>query len=208
MYNDTLTYNNPYFNSFQIAPRLNSPRRDSNYGEGECAVSNKRDSDFDTEVNSRVVAIPRKPKANTKIVRIRGIVGVPQAPAHISKAIDEARYILNLSSNWDDDGAVKIPQFVFDRATDFLSKYSDALKNIYKFDFPVPAIQPLKDGSIDLEWDTNKGFLLINFKNTEEFIAYYYGEIKTGDKGKIDYNGEIKTEMVINTVLSWFKDLS
>jgi len=128
--------------------------------------------------------------------------------SHIEKAVENAKYILRLSDNWDDDGALKIPELIFNRAVDFLYLYSKRAFDVFNFVIRAPIIQPVKDGSIDLEWDTEKAFLLINFKNSQTPTAFYYGEFTTENNQKFDFNGEIPTDTVQDTFVSWLKNLS
>jgi hypothetical protein len=97
---------------------------------------------------------------------------IPQKLKHIELSINNAQSILNLSDNWDDDGAFKVPKNVHNSAILFLKKYALFLLNDLKTVISAPDINPVKDGSIDLEWHTPNARMLINVNNSGK-IGYY-----------------------------------
>lgn len=130
---------------------------------------------------------------------------LPYELIHISNTIHDSLKILTLKNNWDEEGAVEIPKYVLGKAIDFLTKYSIRLFDVFDTTIPAPDINPLSDGSIDLEWKTENAILLVHFKNSRENVAFYYGKIR--DK-EFDINGKIPTNTVEDTFASWFKNLS
>ena len=105
---------------------------------------------------------------------------------HIQQSISDARFILALTENWDDNGAYKVPQSVFNNAKLFLEKYALYILNDLETTITAPDINPVKDGSIDLEWRTPHARMLVNVKTSGE-IAYYgdnYNDLNS-IKGKI-----------------------
>lgn len=124
----------------------------------------------------------------------------------INLAIKESSYLYSLEEGWDGAKAKKIPTFLLERAFNFLRNYAEYLFDLYNFKLIAPNISPLSDGSIDLEWRTPSCILLINFKNTQDDIAYYYGEL-IEEKEKFNVNGEISTRSPLSTFALWLKNL-
>ncbi len=111
---------------------------------------------------------------------------MPKSLQHIQQSIHDARFILTLKENWDDNGAYKVPQPIFNNAKLFLEKYTLYLLNDLQTIIAAPDINPVKDGSIDLEWRTPHARMLVNIKTNGE-IAYYgdnYNDLNS-IKGKI-----------------------
>ena len=133
---------------------------------------------------------------------------LPFELSHIQDVIVDAKFILDLEANWDSEGAIEIPKIIFDRAIHFVESYSS---RVY-FEFGIipvsPEITPLKDGSIDLLWNNDKTSLLVNIKNASSDIAYYYGELYNNNGQIFDVNGQIPTNLIIDTFASWFSYLS
>jgi hypothetical protein len=97
---------------------------------------------------------------------------IPQKLKHIELSINNAQSILNLAENWDDEGALKVSKNVHSSAILFLKKYALFLLNDLKTVISAPDINPVKDGSIDLEWHTPNARMLINVNNSGK-IGYY-----------------------------------
>jgi hypothetical protein len=112
---------------------------------------------------------------------------MPRALLHIQQSINDARFILALKDNWDDNGAYKVPQSVFTNAQLFLEKYALYILNDLETIVAAPDISPVKDGSIDLEWRTPHARMLVNVKASGQLG--YYGDNYTdlnSIKGKIE----------------------
>jgi hypothetical protein len=128
---------------------------------------------------------------------------IPQKLKHIELSISNAQSILNLTDNWDDDGALKVPVNVYNNAILFLKKYVLVILNDLKTVISAPEINPVKDGSIDLEWHTPQARMLINVKKDEK-IAYY------GDNYN-DFNsikGKVDTQSVQTFLAVWMTKLT
>jgi len=136
---------------------------------------------------------------------------IEEIPFHlfdIKKKISEARKILDYGYNWDDNGALPINPLIFNRASRFLETYADRIYDVCNKVLITPEIAPVSDGSIDLEWTLVNSSFLINFKNTYEEIAFYYGEFKDNDNVMFDTNGQINTSAVKDKFASYLADLS
>lgn len=110
---------------------------------------------------------------------------------HISSEIEASKYILELEESWDDEGALTVPQFVWERGISFLLNYSDWINKNHEIIIDAPEINPCKDGSIDLAWRNVNVRFLINFKNQKEVIGTYYGD---------EYNDKNRIKNIISTV--------
>lgn len=92
----------------------------------------------------------------------------------ISDEIEQSHNIFALSDDWDDNGALVIPTNILVEATQFLKRYALYILDRYNVKIATPSINPVKDGTIDLEWHTPNARFLINFKNNQ--VASYYGD--------------------------------
>lgn len=122
---------------------------------------------------------------------------------HIEARINNAQPILTLMDNWDDEGAYKIPKNVYDNALLFLKKYSLFILNDLKTVIAAPEINPVKDGSIDLEWHTPHARMLINIKNNG--VIAYYGD-NYNDLNSI--KGKILVEPIETFLAVWMRKLT
>ena len=135
---------------------------------------------------------------------------MPYELLHINNAIDNAQYILTLEDDWDGNGAVKTPEFVFNRTKEFIKNYAIKLFNIYAIVIDDPYISQTKDGSINLEWSVENASLIVKIKNDSRQIAYYYGETlhkSDNEEDKFDFNGQIPTVGIVDQFLSFLKNL-
>jgi hypothetical protein len=128
---------------------------------------------------------------------------LPHELEHINKAIEDSKYILNLKSGWDQAGAQMPSKNAFNYAVSFLKKYSTRLFDIFNVNIEAPSIHPLNDGSIDLEWISDRATFLINFKNNQDNIAFYYAKVITETNQINDSNGQATIEVVSDEVAVW-----
>ena len=92
----------------------------------------------------------------------------------LKEEILKSKYILKLENNWDEDGALPVSPTIYETAIHFLQNYTMFIFETYKMIVETPSINPVKNGSIDLEWHTPNAQLLINIRDTQN--AYYYGD--------------------------------
>jgi hypothetical protein len=92
----------------------------------------------------------------------------------IIEEIEQSSYISTLKEDWDDNGALPIPTNRLVEVTQFLKNYALHILDRYNVIIDSPSINPVKDGTIDLEWHTPNARFLINFKSNQ--IASYYGD--------------------------------
>lgn len=120
----------------------------------------------------------------------------------IEELIESSRYILTLEEGWDDENALAIDKPIWETATNFLRLYGNYFTEIFLSQIEIPEINPARNNSIDLEWRTEKGRLLINFNNSSDQASYYGDRYANVDniKGSVDVN-EVKEYLAV-----WMKN--
>ena len=121
----------------------------------------------------------------------------------LMQEIQHSAYILNLATNWDDDGALPVPPIIYETAIHFLQNYAFFISKKYKTFIDAPSINPVKNGSIDLEWHTPNARLLINIRDTKN--AYYYGDQY---KNINSIKGNVSTQNIENFFAVWMTKLA
>ncbi len=121
----------------------------------------------------------------------------------VEELVDQSKYILTLEEGWDGEDGSPVNKAIWETATSFLRAYVKYIDQRYGFSFDLPEINPLRDGSIDLEWRTSKGRLLINFNEKHPHEASFYGDRYADEdsiKGNVDVK-EVKEHLAI-----WMKN--
>jgi hypothetical protein len=101
----------------------------------------------------------------------------------IKKSIDLSGYILDLEENWDDEGASAYTQETWNRAISFLVDFSLLVFHSAGKTIPAPQITHSVEGSIDIFWETDTFYLLVNVPQGEEPITYF-GDDRVGNTSK------------------------
>lgn len=113
------------------------------------------------------------------------------------EAITNSKKIIELPYNWDDEGAKPVSLFNWTSTKSFLENYFSFIsENTFK-NLPIPNIDPVPDGSIDVSWINSKSRMLININGN---IAKYYGDLYQ-DKNSI--KGEVDTQEVQEFLAFW-----
>lgn len=128
--------------------------------------------------------------------------------SNLDKKIKESKSIIELKDNWDDEGAKKINLKAYNEAISFLSDYSEKVSDLFDKDLIMPSIVPVRDGSVDLEWNLEDSYLLINFTGSKEKIVYYYLALKQNHKITYDANGQIDIRSVSSKFVADLAGLS
>jgi hypothetical protein len=120
----------------------------------------------------------------------------------IEELIENSRYILQLEEGWDEENALAIDKSIWETATNFLRLYGSYFTETFLSPMELPEINPTRNNSIDLEWRTEKGRLLINFSNQSDLATYYGDRYSNIDniKGSVDVN-EVKEYLAV-----WMKN--
>ena len=108
-----------------------------------------------------------------------------------------------LPTNWDEEGALPVSPLIYDAAIQFLQQYALFIFDNYKVIVETPSINPVKNGSIDLEWQTPNARLLINIRDTQN--AYYYGD---QHKNINSIKGNVNIQTVENFLAVWMTKLT
>ena len=113
--------------------------------------------------------------------------------------------ILDKRDDWDEEGAIGCSALIYARATNLLRFYSVEIKKQYKIAIEVPEINLARDGSIDLEWRTDKVIFLMNVLNQASYEVHYYGEDL---ESNTIIKGIIKNSILNNDLVFWMKKLN
>lgn len=119
------------------------------------------------------------------------------------KLIEQSKHILMLREGWDEEDALPVDKVIWENATSFLKAYVRYFDRKYLTALELPEINPVRDGSIDLEWRTSKGRLLINFNHRNLQKASFYGD-RYADEDRI--KGEISIKGVTAHFALWMKN--
>ena len=109
------------------------------------------------------------------------ILELPNELSEVAFAIKDSKKILDLQEDWDSEGALAVPKFVWERAANVLSVYSTWIWENRGIVLLAPSIDAIADGSIDIMWNSSKARLLLNIKNNlTSSEAHYYGDTYGG----------------------------
>lgn len=97
------------------------------------------------------------------------ILKIPVLNKELEHVFLEAKYILDLKEDWDDEGAVGYTQESWEAAANFLIGFNKWLKNIFSGGLYLPKIYHGPKGTIDIVWNENdfRLFLNIDYINTK-----------------------------------------
>jgi hypothetical protein len=124
----------------------------------------------------------------------------------IAEGIEASRYLLNLEEGWDEEEGKKIEPKIWKSAMTFLAVYATTIKEDSEKVIKVPEINPCKDGSIDLEWETKNARMLINIRESEDEIrAFYYGDLHNLIK---PIKGWVPVDPIDYDFANWMKKLT
>lgn len=123
----------------------------------------------------------------------------------IFSVIEEAKVLLTLRDDWDENGGLSTDKETFENATRFLMRYYDALSNL-GHSLEKPFIDITVNGGISLKWENKKAQFYIIFNKGSKDYAYYYGESRNEQKpDKIKSGINVHSSEVDEFLLVWFK---
>ena len=123
----------------------------------------------------------------------------------LNNSFEEYRnYIINLPDNWDGYGAQSFNETTLNRAC-FLSK--NILEKLWNdmIEIPIPLIQPVPDGSIDINWETDKFELLINIPEEQNELVNLYGEKLGYPQEELEVRSNY--DLIANVIIAWLKKI-
>lgn len=109
-------------------------------------------------------------------------------------------YILNLSYNWDGYGAQPFNEETLGRTYNLLENILDHFWN-NMIEISIPLIQPVPDGSIDINWETDEFELLINISPESNKQVNLYGEKINSPEDEIETH--IPYYLVESVIIHW-----
>ena len=119
---------------------------------------------------------------------------------NVHSAVLSSRQMLQLEENWDGEDARPVLESTWKRATHFLWRIAVTLWKEDNISIPPPEIDPVPDGSIDIDWRLNGRELLINIPPDPDKPTTYYGDDGAG--GKVN-KGELNTSESNHWLLVW-----
>jgi len=111
-------------------------------------------------------------------------------------------YILELPENWDGYGAPSFNNEILKRVSNLLEKVFQSLWN-EMIEISLPLIQPVPDGSVDINWETDKFELLVNIPSEDNKLVNIYGE-KIGFPLE-EIENRSNYELAILVITHWLK---
>ena len=117
----------------------------------------------------------------------------------LEEEIEQARALLILKDDWDEEGGLAYSTKALERAISFLTVHSAkgyALRLSYP---PVPKIGPGPDGSVDLHWKRKTWELLVNIPANDSEMAVFYGD----DYGAAKIKGSFNPKTVNLGIINW-----
>ncbi|MEX0966749.1 MAG: hypothetical protein WD077_05890 [Bacteroidia bacterium] len=125
--------------------------------------------------------------------------------SEIADEIEASKYILELEQGWDGENAEIIKSEIWKAATKFLINAALEINKEYSVIIQTPEINPVKDGSIDLSWRTEKARMLINVRERAgEMVANYYGDFYNNEKPR---KGSDSLDSNIEDLVVWMRNL-
>ena len=119
--------------------------------------------------------------------------------------IIDSLYILELKEGWGENGAA-IKDGAYKCAIGFLIKYFEYIHTHSSIVISTPEINPVRNGSIDLVWNTTNGYMLVNIaKKKDALQGTFFGFKKTNKKIK---EGEIDIQNVEPPMALWMTTLT
>jgi len=119
------------------------------------------------------------------------ICKLPSKFKELKKSINKSKYILKLEDNWDDEGSVKYEKNTWVGAIKFICNYATFIYEYSGNVMPAPNIYHAPSGSIDMEWQIDNFYLLINIDKYGKEVSFYNKNEAQESEGKFtlkDYN--------------------
>lgn len=100
----------------------------------------------------------------------------PASWPKVTAAINSSREMIAWPDNWDGDGALPISVSTWERTVNFIARCAWRFWDLTHRDVPVPAIEPGRNGSINVEWELTNRYLLLNVSAADTAPFTFFGE--------------------------------
>lgn len=100
-------------------------------------------------------------------------INVPETLINIVKCLTKSEKILDLKTNWDGENSEGFSKETWIGVSNFLLNYSYKIYHNYGNLIDLPKIYPSSNGSIDLDWETEKYGMIINVAKGGQSATYY-----------------------------------
>jgi len=117
---------------------------------------------------------------------------------YLRHAINRSRWLLELQDDWDDAGATRYTQDVWQRAETFIFRSAKQFRDRVGLRAPEPKVLPGPRGSIDVEWTWGNRRLYINVPIDDAALSYY-GD----DRGVNRIEGTTEANTTNYWLLAW-----
>jgi 23S rRNA U2552 (ribose-2'-O)-methylase RlmE/FtsJ len=115
--------------------------------------------------------------------------------------------LAKIEEDWDHEGGLKPKPENIEAAKFFLEVYGKAMYDRNGIWLPIPEVDPVNNGSIDISWWTDTARILINIRQKDnEPFAFFYGDLYK-NKFQIKGNVPVKTDAFPH-ILEWMKYLN
>jgi len=132
---------------------------------------------------------------------------INQQQKYTTLIFDRFRNLTKLENDWDFEGGLKPLSINMAAAEQFLLQYGLFIFEEFGWWPPLPEINPVNNGSVDLSWHTKKARMLINIRLLENApFAFYYGDLY---KNVVPTKGNIPIDGILYEHLAqWMKYLN
>jgi hypothetical protein len=116
----------------------------------------------------------------------------------IAEAIQDSSFILDLKEGWGENGK-PIDNDIFVASIMLLHGYATKIFQEGAI-LPTPEINPVRDGSIDMVWRSEKGYFATNIAKKNDSLLgtfFCYGKGKPSKEGQIDIDAVEKSMAIL-----------
>jgi len=134
----------------------------------------------------------RETPNRTSVAFIERYRDVTQNRARLESLIVASRHMLELTPDWDDEGAVGYLESTWERAVRFISEITAPSISGTMRSVALPKITPGPEGSIDIRWKEQRRTLLVNFPADDRLAPDFFGSDRGVDsiKGTLDLSSQ------------------
>ncbi len=112
---------------------------------------------------------------NAPISTAPAVCGItyPAELSYLAVAVKNARWILELPDDWDEQGSVSYSEATWQKAAQFILLNAIAMFKENGIKMSEPAISNGPEGSIDILWQEGNRTLLLNVPNGDGSLSFY-----------------------------------